>query len=171
MTSANSRFPYWLLPTAYCLLLLTSCLSEDPASFREVDTLLTGRWTFPAPEIPPTIDLNPDGTFGTSSGLPGITVLQYHGQFWQTEGVLAFRGTGVQGGQHVQYISYRVIESPALSLSLTAIHDDFAASLIGVDDINALSGDEVDRSLRRFTGLSFPPDALGFTEVYNRLGQ
>jgi hypothetical protein len=171
VTLARSRCPYWLLPTAYSLLLFISCLAEDPTSFRDVDTLLTGRWTFPAPEIPPTIDLNPDGTFGTSSGLPGITVLQYHGQFWQADGVLAFRGTGVQGGLHVQYISYSVIESPALSLSLTDIHDDFAANLIGVDDINTLSGNEVNRSLRRFTGISFPPNALGFTEVYDRLGQ
>ena len=162
----------WHSPTTlYSLLLLTSCLAEDPASFRDVDTLLTGRWTFPAPEIPPTIDLNPDGTFGTTSGLPGITVLQYHGQFWQADGVLAFRGTGVQGGQHVQYVAYHVIESPALALSMTAIHDDYAANLIGVEDINTLSGDEVNRSLRRFSGVTFPPEALGFTEVYDRLSQ
>jgi hypothetical protein len=171
MMSTNRRSRFLTIPYFLALILMTACLAEDPTSFRDVDTLLTGRWTFPAPEIPPTIDLNPDGTFGTSSGIPGITVLQYQGQFWQTDGVLAFRGTGVQGGQHVQFISYRVIESPALSLSLTDIHDDFAANLIGVEDINTLSGDEVNRALRRFTGISFPPEALGFTEVYDRLGQ
>ena len=150
---------------------LSSCLAEDPTSFRSVDTLLTGRWTFPADEIPPTIDLNLDGTFSTSSGLPGITVFQYQGQYWQTNGVLAFRGTGAQGGQHVQFISYRVTESPALTLSMTDISDAYAADLIGVEDINKLSSDEVQRALRRFTGMTFPDDALGFTEIYERLDQ
>ena len=153
------------------LFFLTSCLAEDPASFRTVDGLLTGRWTFPAPEIPPTIDLNPDGTFNTSSGLPGITVLAYRGQFWQTDGVLAFRGTGVQGGQHVQFVRYVIQESPTTTLTLTDIYDDYAAGIIGVEDINALSGKDVERALRRFDGLVLPAEALGFTEVYERLGQ
>ena len=153
------------------LLTLAGCLAEDPASFRTVDGLLTGRWTFPSPEIPPTIDLNPDGTFDTSSGLPGITVLAYRGRFWQTEGVLAFRGTGVQGGQHVQFVSYVITESPTTTLALTDIYDDYAAGIVGVEDLNTLSGNEVERALRRFDGLPLPEEALGFTEVYERLGQ
>ena len=158
--------------SAVLLLTLASCLAEDPASFRTVDGLLTGRWTFPAPgPIPPTIDLNPDGTFDTSSGIPGITVNAYRGRFWQTEGVLAFRGTGVQGGQHVQFVTYVIRESPATTLTLTDIYDDYAADIIGVEDLNTLSGDEVQRALRRFDGLTLPDEALGFTEVYERLGQ
>ena len=151
------------------LLTLTCCLAEDPASFRSVDALLTGRWNFVGPEA--TIDLNPDGTFDTSNGLPGVTVRAYRGRFWQTEGVLAFRGTGVQGGQHVQFVSYAIVETPATTLTMTDIFDDYAAVIIGVEDLNTLSNNEVERALRRFDGLTFPDEALGFTELYERLGQ
>jgi hypothetical protein len=152
-------------------LILTGCLAEDPASFRSVDTLLTGRWTLPSDEIPPTIDLNPDGTFDTTSGLPGVAVRTYRGRFWQVEGVMAFRGTGVQGGQHVQFVSYAITETPATTLTMTDIFDDYAAGIVGVEDLNALSNNEVERALRRFDGLTFPTEALGFTEVYERIGQ
>ena len=36
--------------SAVLLLTLTRCLAEDPASFRSIDTLLTGRWNFVGPE-------------------------------------------------------------------------------------------------------------------------
>ncbi len=164
-----STHPLTRFLLAVLALSLPGCLAEDPASFRDIDTLLTGRWTFPADELPPTIDLNPDGTFNTSSGLPGITIFEYHGQFWQTEGVLAFRGTGAQGGMHVQFVSYAVSESPFLALALTDINDSYSADLIGIEDINALSGDDVKRALHRFTGITVPDDSLGFTEVYERV--
>ena len=149
------------------LLTLTCCLAEDPASFRSVDALLTGRWNFVGPEA--TIDLNPDGTFDTSSGLPGVAVRTYHGRFWQTEGVLAFRGTGVQGGQHVQFVSYAIVETPATTLTLTDIFDDYAAGIIGVEDLNALSNKEVQRALRRFDRLTFPDEAGYRANLYTNL--
>ena len=68
-------------------------------------------------------------------------------------------------------MSYVITESPTTTLTLSDIFDEYAANIIGVEDINTLSGDEVRRALRRFDGLTFLDEALGFTELYERLGQ
>ena len=153
-------------------LLATGCLAEDPASFRTVDELLLGRWTFPNPDGGnPTIDLTLDGEFAASNGVPGATVLSYSGRFWQGDGVLAFRGFGANrgGGVTVTFVTYRVEESSGLNLRLIEIDDAFVRGLAGVEDLNALSNGDVENVLRRFDGLDIPDSALGFLEVYVRL--
>lgn len=162
-------------PTVLILLaLLTGCLAEDPASFRSVDGVLTGRWTFPNPDGgDPTIDLTPTGEFAASNGVPGATVLAYTGLFWQVEGVLAFRGFGANrgGGITVQFVAYRVEESDGVNLRLIEIDDAFVREISGVEDLHALSNEGVQDVLRRFDGLPIPDQALGFVEVYIRLAQ
>lgn len=68
--------------TAVLLLavLMVGCLAEDPSSFRSVDQLVVGLWTFPNPDGgDPTVDLSPTGEFAASNGVPGATVLSYEG--------------------------------------------------------------------------------------------
>lgn len=160
--------------TAVLLLaiLMAGCLSEDPASFRSVDQLVIGLWTFPNLDGgDPTVDLNPTGEFAASNGVPGATVLSYEGRYWQGDGVLAFRGFGANrgGGVTVQFVAYRVVESPGVTLTLIEIDDGFVRELAGVEDLNALSNGDVQNVLRRFESLSIPQGALGFFELYLKL--
>ena len=163
--------PMW--STLVCLLLivpLSGCLGEDPSSFRSVDQLLAGRWTFQTDEPGrPTVDFNPDGTFATSTGVPGITVCAYSGHFWQTSNVIAMRGTGVQGGLHVQFILFQITESPQTILTLTEIRDEYVEEIAGVKEINALNSSDVRSVLRRVRGLSIPESGLGRAEVYEKI--
>ena len=161
----------------YVFLLLaviaTGCLAEDPSSFRTLDEVLIGRWTFPNPDGgDPTIDLSPTGEFAATNGVPGATVASYSGRFWQGDGVLAFRGFGANrgGGVTVQFVVYRVEESPGLTLRLIEIDDAFVRELSGVEDLNALSNSGVQDVLRRFDEFPVPEEALGFFEDYLRLG-
>ena len=69
----------------------------------------------------------------------------------------------------VQFVAYRVVESPGVTLTLIEIDDAFVRELAGVEDLNALSNDDVQNVLRRFESLSIPQDALGFFELYLKL--
>jgi hypothetical protein len=149
-----------------CLVLLTACLAEDPASFRTVNGLLPGHWVLDGDTPTSNIDFNPDQTFLAPAGIPGIVVRNYTGRFWQSDDVIAFRGTGVTGGIHVQFIRIQIQEDPTLLLFMTEISDTYAAEIIGVEDINELSNDGVERALRRFDGLTIPPESLGLIEPY-----
>ena len=155
-------------------VLMAGCLAEDPSSFRSIDELIVGRWTFPNPDGgDPTIDLAPTGDFVATNGLPGATVLTYSGRFWQGAGVLAFRGSGANrgGGVTVQFVAYQIDESSGVILTLTDIDDAYVRELSGVEDLNALSNSGVQDVLRRLEGLPIPEDALGFSEVYIRLAE
>jgi hypothetical protein len=149
-----------------CLVLVAGCLVEDPASFRTVNSLLPGHWVLGGDTPTSNIDFNPDQTFLAPAGIPGIVVRNYTGRFWQSDEVIAFRGTGVIGGIHVQFIRVQIQEDPTLLLLMTEISDVYAAEIIGVEDINDLSNDGVERALRRFDGLTIPPEALGLIEPY-----
>ena len=155
-----------------CLsLLVPGCLAEDPASFRTVDGLLPGHWVQvpeePDVPAPPTIDFNPDQSFSaTSSAVPGALVANYHGGFWQAEGVIGFRGTGAIAGIHVHFVLFHIQEAPELTLTMTEIADAFIAETVGVEDIGSLSKDGVQSALRRLDGLPIPDTALGLSWDY-----
>ena len=142
----------------------TGCLADDPASFRTVDTLLSGHWiqVAPSPAGPPTVDFQVDRSFtATSSGVPGVRVAGYHGSFWQAGDILGLRGIGAIEGIHVQFVVFRIQASPELRLTLTEIIDEFVAETIGVEDIASLDGNGMQSALRRLDGLTFSEDVLG----------
>ena len=153
MLSDRSKSILTLMLLAF---LIAGCLAEDPSSFRSVDTLLSGLWFQDAPssEVLPTIDLRPDQSFEAySSAVPGITVAGYTGKYWQANGVIAFRGTSSVPGIHVQFVTFRITDSPVLVLTLTGISDAYVAKTVGVEDLSSLSADDVQSAMRRLDGL------------------
>lgn len=154
----------------FCLTIaigLSGCLAEDPSSFRQVDGLLPGLWTMiEEPPAPPTVEFQPDLTFSsTSNGVPGALVSNFSGNYWQASEVIAFRGTGPVEGVRVQFVKFRIQESP-LMLTMWDIADAYVEELVGITDINQMSNSDVQSALRRLDGLPIPDSAIGFTFEY-----
>ena len=168
--------PFRALVTCFLLALIGGCLAEDPSSFRLSDGLLPGQWTqVEVPPDPPWIHFLPDGTFTSqSSGVPGALTPNFHGHYWQAGEVIAFRGTGLINtvggsgeveGVRVHFATYNIVEDP-LVMTMRAIDRAYVAELVGIEDINDLTGSEVESALRRLDGLPIPESALGFIFEY-----
>lgn len=160
---------WWMLCVA---ALGMGCGRPSPSAFRSVNTLIAGHWICDEPDIPlpdrHTLDLYPDGTFLATGGLPGAYVRSLTGRYWQDEDVFGVRGTGEQGGIHVQFVRIDLTEGEMMRLRVTEILDDYVAEMMGVTSVESLLSSKIQDTLRKLRKGQIPASALGFVEVYEK---
>jgi len=153
--------------------LFLGCGRPAPSAYRSENTLIAGHWTAVDPDIPDygrsTIDFRPDGTVLASSGLPGVPIRNFTGRYWQDEAIFGVRGSGEQGGLHVQFLRVVYSGEGIPTITLTEIRDSFVVGLARVNILEEMLGSQIRDVLRDLSSRSIPGGAFGDSEAYERL--